>query len=502
MTFETFFHYSFNVLDIIYDVCSERELATIPAGIPGLMEERVMRFFTAFLILFVAPAIWAQQSIFKTTTPLPEPRQMYGAAVVGDYLYVIGGNMKPDIYTDTVIMSKINPDGSIGKWKPTTRLPEPRCYINNTTLVLNGRIYVVGGLNGTSMEKTQTVLWSEPGSDGHLGKWTESVACPGAGVSCAAAVATPGEIHLLGGSLGGNEPVSSVWSATVQPNGQIFGWRPGPPLPVPLWFHNCGLADGKVWVWSGLTGAGPKTANPNIYYSSVDQEGSLSNWKMSEKRLEEPFYSASCTVCGDYLLSFCPRYKSANYTGDIYYSVVRTEGLSDWVKMPCSLPTKLYHGVTTSFKHGVVYLPGGRKSREELIFDQNVYYFHLIMRKGGETSERQELDKLKFFEDFKTAGQIYDRKKLPVFLYFYDPYDQASREQIDMMDEQLLKSCRKKIILAKVNIAKNKDIAENYHIESAPSWLFYDTEGNLHTTLKRKINPQELSRAVRFFTKP
>lgn len=59
---------------------------------------------------------------YYQTTPIPDPRQMYGTAVLGDYLYVIGGNNKNG-YLNTVLKASIMPDGTLGKWTFTTPLP-------------------------------------------------------------------------------------------------------------------------------------------------------------------------------------------------------------------------------------------------------------------------------------------------------------------------------------------------------------------------------------------
>lgn len=107
------------------------------------------------IIVFIFPSmpVSAQDKIYKTTTPLQVPRQMYGTVVLGNYLYVIGGNIQgkgedPEGYVITVEKAHINPDGSLGQWEQTRPLPSNRSYIHNSTLALNDIVYILQNFNG------------------------------------------------------------------------------------------------------------------------------------------------------------------------------------------------------------------------------------------------------------------------------------------------------------------------------------------------------------------
>ena len=54
-------------------------------------------------------------SFYYKTTSLPEPRQMYGAAVLGDFLYVVGGDSK-FVVQKSVLKARILSDGSLSNW--------------------------------------------------------------------------------------------------------------------------------------------------------------------------------------------------------------------------------------------------------------------------------------------------------------------------------------------------------------------------------------------------
>lgn len=76
--------------------------------------------------------------------PLPNPRTHMGDAVIGGKIYAIGGQQGHD--------QKLVAQASVHRWDPATNtwtkvksLPQARSHISGATLVLDGRIIVVGG---------------------------------------------------------------------------------------------------------------------------------------------------------------------------------------------------------------------------------------------------------------------------------------------------------------------------------------------------------------------
>ena len=59
------------------------------------------------------------------TSTLPAGITRFGAAVAGDYMYVIGGYTAAGI-TNTVAYAPIYPDGAVGDWQTTAPLPSAR----------------------------------------------------------------------------------------------------------------------------------------------------------------------------------------------------------------------------------------------------------------------------------------------------------------------------------------------------------------------------------------
>lgn len=127
---------------------------------------------------------------------LGDARYIHGGALSGNTLYAVGGhNEATGAAYDSVEYSRINPDGSLGPWKKTSKLIEGR-YLT-ASAVAEGYLYVFGGFNGKSymqaVEKARVEL------DGSLGPWekTAPMSVPREGL---APVAHMDNIYLIGGS--------------------------------------------------------------------------------------------------------------------------------------------------------------------------------------------------------------------------------------------------------------------------------------------------------------
>jgi N-acetylneuraminic acid mutarotase len=81
------------------------------------------------------------------TAALPVGLEAHTSVVVGDDIFVIGGHRQPTYpgyaMTDKVLKAHINPDHTLGAWTECCTLPEPLCH--HSSLVLGDRVYVIGG---------------------------------------------------------------------------------------------------------------------------------------------------------------------------------------------------------------------------------------------------------------------------------------------------------------------------------------------------------------------
>jgi len=445
------------------------------------------------------------QTIYRTTTPMPMPRQMYGSAVLGNYLYLLGGNEPDKDYLKSVQMAHITETGALENWQDTTPLPVSLSYIENTTLALNDVLYVVGGWDGITEKCMNVIHWTRPKADGHLEGWRTSPPYPGMGIQCSTAIATPGYIHLIGGLREDDTVEKAVWTARVAPDGSIVGWEPGPDLPTTLWYHCAGVAGGYAWVWGGLTLKGNKSVNATIYGAPILSSGKLGAWGISPTSLPRGFFSASCTVSGSFLFSFCPRYAGggATATGDIWYTEVTPTRLAPWTREATDLKGKLYLGLATDYRRGIIYIPGGRVSfADKTTIDRSVRYFKLSGQAIPETAADtvQTVDRsqvaagdvnlsfsavsdpsavLPGFQSLVRALEQQAIARRPMVIYFHQDRARLCQKQSEILKLADLTKSAGKIVLVEVNAIQYPQTSQQFGVFRVPTWFFYNEAGKL-----------------------
>lgn len=96
--------------------------------------------------------------VWTATSSLPEGRARAGCALIGDSLYVIGGQEGHESATPekTVYKTTMEAPG-LGSWEELESLPEER--MGHSVVTLNGRIYVMGGRD-VELNPRDTIYYS------------------------------------------------------------------------------------------------------------------------------------------------------------------------------------------------------------------------------------------------------------------------------------------------------------------------------------------------------
>ncbi|KAK7884217.1 hypothetical protein WMY93_027340 [Mugilogobius chulae] len=190
-------------------------------------------------------------------------RDMYALGVIGETLYLIGGQMKMRsqyIITDSVDRWSLKRGGS---WLSFAPLPLPlACHC---TVSLKEHLYVLGGW--TPQEEpdeepdklSNSVIQFDPGKD----RWRECAKMKYSRYRCGFAVLN-GEIYILGGigCVGEDRGQSRRCLSSVEIyNPETNTWREGPTLPMTLLSlrsnaSNFGVVDNKLYLCGYYKGAG------------------------------------------------------------------------------------------------------------------------------------------------------------------------------------------------------------------------------------------------------
>ncbi len=497
---------------------------------------------TAFVLLLLAvfpmvlQNVQAQQrraDFVQSITSLPEGRQFHSAAVAGGYLYVFSGSTLSEKVTASSLCAPIHSDGSIGAWQSARPLPGPRLYAAASTVVLKDTIYILcGSPHILDARNLNTAIWARALPGGQLTPWSESPALPTPGVACPAAVATSGYIYLIGG-LENDKASASVWRIAVLPGGDLGAWEAAQPLPVPLWFHNAALAGGRVYVWGGLQdNAKERIASDRVFSAPALSSGLLGEWREEAQRLPEGFFSASPAVAGPYLFSFSPRPSGGQrVTSDIWWTYAQPDGLAPWNKMETDLPLKVYHASATNYRDGVVYLIGGRVSKQTQVALANAYLMRLAPQAvqmasaqwtGGGATESAQIPTLapnlaqpaapgggaqapgggpagaatfsiEGFLPLETARAKATMQSLPLVLYFtHATCEPALRQNERLRDPQFLALAERQAAFTWIEVDKFPQIAQQFGVFRLPTWIVFNPQGaeiRRHTGL---LEPAEI----------
>lgn len=188
-----------------------------------------------------APASWS------TSTPLPAARERHGAVLLNGRVYVVGGivsgSASAEVWSAPAIQS-----GGVGSWTRHADLPAPR--ESHALVAEGGRLYVLGGFDGVAKN---TVFWAPVSPDGAVGAWRSDRQLPAARFKMAA-VADGGWLYAIGGDNGVISQ-STVYAAPLALDGSIGPWTTATALPSARNSHAAAVSEGFVYVSGGL-GAG------------------------------------------------------------------------------------------------------------------------------------------------------------------------------------------------------------------------------------------------------
>ena len=104
---------------------------------------------------------------WKATTQLQTGRYALATAAYGNYLYALGG-ITGVKYLSTIEKAKIDSNGNLSAWQPTTELSLQRA--NFSTVVYKDKLYILGGVNNDRyLTNVEYASFSDKGDIGYMG---------------------------------------------------------------------------------------------------------------------------------------------------------------------------------------------------------------------------------------------------------------------------------------------------------------------------------------------
>jgi len=234
------------------------------------------------------------------TTSFATERRFPASVVYNGYIYVIGGLNGGTLCLNDVQYATINLDGTIGSWTATTSFPTAR--YGHTSVVYNNKIYVIGGCtNSGTLSSLNDVQYAPINADGTIGTWSAATSFTTARFSHASVV-NNGYIYVIGGYGHINESqhayCNDVQYATINLDGTIGSWNTTTEFPTPR-CNFAGVAyNGYIYILGGLISGSYRTND--MQYAPFNADGTVGAWAALTS-----FTTVRCsfasTVCNGYL---------------------------------------------------------------------------------------------------------------------------------------------------------------------------------------------------------
>ncbi len=187
---------------------------------------------------------------WERMAPKPTPVRRVSAALLGEKIYLPGGEMASGEITDVLEIYDPRQDA----WTQGASLPAPRSAV--ALAAFEGRLYLFGGWDGSAYAADVWVY--DPQADA----W-ETLTPMSQPRLCALAVATDNGIHLLGGENAGAPLDLHEIYAPAREGSPEGPWRSAPALPRPL----------KCPVGGGVA---------NLVYVFASEQEAASGWLFAE----------------------------------------------------------------------------------------------------------------------------------------------------------------------------------------------------------------------------
>lgn len=210
--------------------------------------------------------------MLDTGTALVTPRTGHVSVVIGNSLFVIGGTRSDGSKLDSIERAIIQRDGSLGPFASVdAALSIPRS--GHTAEVIGNELYVLGG-NTTGGIPSSSVERASIGADGSLGTFSSA---PGVMLSAPRtghrSAVLSGVLYVLGGS-GSGGVIASVESAAISMGGSL---GPFAAYATALSTARTGHTMALIGNWTYMIG-GRNTGNPTatVERANINADGALS----------------------------------------------------------------------------------------------------------------------------------------------------------------------------------------------------------------------------------
>jgi N-acetylneuraminic acid mutarotase len=432
----------------------------------------------------------AQQFELPVCGTLPVPTQMHGSTVIGDRLYILGGDSTKG-WTNEVYSARIVNDSQLTGWRREADMPERRAYLANSVEAVNDRIYVIGGSTAETSQtdegktaRSQTVLWTRVGADGTISDWKASLPFPGEPLSLLASCSDEAHLYVTGG-WNGNKMSDAIYVCDLAPDGTPANWRAAAKLAQPLRFHGAAILNGRLYVWGGQHTQSSTDASKDVYSAALNG-ANIGTWR-EEAAMPAAVYSSTSCGFNDYLIAVGGRYVNGYPTNCLWFSQLQADGaVAPWMTLKTNLDTRVYHSLGLDKTRGLVFISGGKNkitpdAASGFILDK-VAIFRLSHSSDKAIKAEVAKSKTEMYTELGTAMTAAARTGNPVLAFLYAPEVPDCRRAWDnVIQTPQFAALQDRFTLATIDVssASGADTSKRISIFRVPALVQLDATGKV-----------------------
>lgn len=230
-----------------------------------------------------------------TSTSLVTPRDEPALAVIGSYLYVLGGAQAGGgPFIASVERAPINADGSLGAFATVSGVTLVTARDSFQTVVAGSWLYVIGGYDGSSVASIERAAIN---ADGSLGTFSTVSSALIAGRNAFATMVADRYLYVIGGCQLGHCPLASIERAALATDGSIGAFATvSSTLATARYGFALVVAGSRVYTLGG-EGTAPST---RIESATIDNTGTLAGFASTTAALATPRVYAAAVSLGNF----------------------------------------------------------------------------------------------------------------------------------------------------------------------------------------------------------
>jgi len=340
-------------------------------------------FMVSMCVFAQTPAAitaWTRQTPIYPTGYAPE---MGGAAIYGDYIYVLGGTNNTD--GDTAKVFKIKVDQYTGAVESAVEITNfstnaNYSYISSACAAYNGYVYVGGGGYNSGLgagPSRNDATFIKIVSNGDIdAAWSESTVFPSSyDPELCALVIVNGYLYIMGGDSESGILMDKCFYAKIKVDGTLDTWQTGTTLPSACNFSSACAVGNDIIMTQGLTTYFVNTSAVNTLYvcQTNPTTGAMGSWTLQASTFPSTIYGTRLVAVGDTIFTIGGRTSGGTGVNNVWRATYNTSThtVGAWASTDTQLPDSVkYHDIVYSDSSKSLYIVHTRSGSTATIYDE------------------------------------------------------------------------------------------------------------------------------------